>query len=84
MTVVQVSFSVKCADPRVGLHVRVVGRRVWSFLKNNRKTMGKPWENDGLMGFDGISWDYPVVNGVGDERMELGVFIFPNFGIAMS
>ena len=46
--------------------------------------MGKPWENDGLMGFDGISWDYPVVNGVGDERMELGVFIFPNFGIAMS
>ena len=28
-------------------------------LENHRKTIGKPEENDGLMGFDGI---YPPVN----------------------
>ena len=28
-------------------------------LVNHRKTMGKPWENGGFMGFDGI---YPLVN----------------------
>ena len=29
---------------------------LWHFMA--RKTIGKPWENGGLMGFHGISWDF--------------------------
>ena len=33
---------------------------LWDFMAfNHRKTIGKPWEYGGFMGFDGI---YPLVN----------------------
>ena len=39
----------------------------WRWLKgvilmeNHRKTIGKPQENGSLMGFNGISWDFRVI-----------------------
>ena len=32
---------------------------VWDMKQNHRKTIGKPWENGGSMGFNEI---YPLVN----------------------
>ena len=52
----------------------------WSAFVNHRKTMGKPWENDGkMMVFDGIQWDLPnlVMANIAMEKSSLKWWIFP-------
>ena len=71
----QIYFS-EAATQRLELEIQ------WNLSENHGKTMGKPWENDGLMGFNG---DLPnlVMTNIANWKITIEMVDFPSYNMVI-